>query len=71
MSNRNSEKKTKATGTGLGLSICKQIIEYHQGCISLRSHVGQGTTVTIVPYGDIYGAKKEENHEPDTFDSDC
>ena len=39
---------TKATGTGLGLSICKQIIEKHQGNISVKSQVGQGTTVTIV-----------------------
>jgi signal transduction histidine kinase len=39
---------TKATGTGLGLSICKQIIEHHQGQISIKSQVGQGTTVTIV-----------------------
>jgi signal transduction histidine kinase len=39
---------TKATGTGLGLSICKQIIEHHQGQISLQSSAGHGTTVTIV-----------------------
>jgi PAS domain S-box-containing protein len=39
---------TKTTGTGFGLSICKQIIENHQGHISLMSQVGQGTTVTIV-----------------------
>jgi two-component system sporulation sensor kinase A len=38
---------TKATGTGLGLSICKQIIENHQGQISIRSQNEQGTTVTI------------------------
>jgi signal transduction histidine kinase len=30
------------------LSICKQIIEKHQGNISVKSQVGQGTTVTIV-----------------------
>jgi PAS domain S-box-containing protein len=39
---------TKTTGTGLGLSICKQIIEHHQGRISLQSSAGRGTTVTIV-----------------------
>lgn len=39
---------TKNTGTGLGLSICKQIIENHHGQISLRSQIGQGTTVSII-----------------------
>lgn len=38
---------TKMAGTGLGLSICKQIIEHHNGHISLRSGKGQGTTVMI------------------------
>lgn len=38
---------TKAAGTGLGLSICKQVIENHQGRITIQSQVGQGTTVTL------------------------
>ena len=39
---------TKSTGTGLGLSICKQIIEHHNGHISISSRKEQGTIVTIV-----------------------
>ena len=38
---------TKARGTGLGLAITKQIIDMHQGEISIDSIKGQGTTVTI------------------------
>ncbi len=38
---------TKARGTGLGLAITKQIIEMHQGEISIDSQVGEGTTVVI------------------------
>lgn len=34
-------------GTGLGLAICKQIIDGHQGTLSLESTPGAGTTVII------------------------
>jgi len=38
---------TKSRGTGLGLAITKQIIDMHQGEISIDSQVGVGTTVVI------------------------
>lgn len=34
-------------GMGLGLYLCKEIIESHQGTISVSSQVGRGTTFTI------------------------
>jgi signal transduction histidine kinase len=38
---------TKETGTGLGLAIVKKTIDDHNGTISVRSKVGEGTTFTI------------------------
>ena len=39
---------TKARGTGLGLAITRQIIEQHQGDISIQSDQAHGTTVTVI-----------------------
>ncbi len=39
---------TKVSGTGLGLAIAHNIIESHQGEIIVDSHLGRGTTVTLL-----------------------
>jgi signal transduction histidine kinase len=38
---------TKETGTGLGLAIVKKAVDDHDGAISVRSKLGEGTTFTI------------------------
>jgi signal transduction histidine kinase len=34
-------------GVGLGLSIARQVIELHEGCISVDSELGKGSVVTV------------------------
>jgi signal transduction histidine kinase len=38
---------TKETGTGLGLAIVKKAVDDHQGTITVRSKVGEGTTFSL------------------------
>ena len=48
---------TKETGTGLGLAIVKKAIDDHDGTISVKSKIGEGTTFTItlpaIPQTDV------------------
>ena len=39
---------TVATGVGLGLPICYSIVHRHGGEITIASHPGTGTTVTVL-----------------------
>ena len=50
---------TKKLGTGLGLSVCKQIIEKHEGVISVTSNPEQTTFVIELPVMVDKGVKEE------------
>ena len=39
--------KAPGEGTGLGLYICYGIVQRHNGCIDVKSEIGNGTTITI------------------------
>ncbi|UDF03159.1 ATP-binding protein [Asticcacaulis sp. AND118] len=43
----NQFSRTKE-GTGLGLALTKSLIEMHSGRLEVDSHVGQGTTVSVI-----------------------
>jgi signal transduction histidine kinase len=44
---KGTAKKGEPKGTGLGLAICKEIVEHHQGRITVDSALNKGTTFTL------------------------
>ena len=40
--------EARGSGSGLGLAIVKSIVDMHAGRIEVKSHVGAGTTVTVI-----------------------
>jgi len=41
-------RSKKLGGTGLGLSIVKHVVLAHKGTVSIRSRIGEGTTVSVL-----------------------
>ncbi|MHA1673449.1 MAG: ATP-binding protein [Promethearchaeota archaeon] len=55
---------TKAQGSGLGLAIVENIIRNHDGFISVKSTIGEGTTITIaLPQQEVLEKAEESTHE--------
>lgn len=62
----------KIVGTGLGMPIVKSLVDQMEGHISVESHLGEGTTFTLVlPFGTAEKSEEEtdiqicEEKEPD------
>lgn len=61
---RSRDRRGIQHGSGLGLSICQAVVAAHGGTIRVESHVGSGTTFTVLlpclalPAGHVPGGEK-------------
>jgi len=62
--------RQKTVGIGLGLSICKDIVDLHDGTISVKSEKGEGTTFYFTLYYDPAKQTGELNKGMDDSDLD-
>jgi len=54
---------TKAKGQGFGLAVCKRLVEAHEFNITVKSHLGKGSTFTIeIPAGKEVKISGKEKH---------
>lgn len=61
-----SRTKSVTEGHGLGLSIAKMIADLHEGIITLKSHVGEGTTaIVVLPVGSSAETTHTNGHTQD------
>jgi two-component system NtrC family sensor kinase len=58
-SERSDQFRTTPRGTGLGLAFCKKVIEAHEGCISVESEPGHGSTFIITMPAPCPGLSQE------------
>jgi signal transduction histidine kinase/ligand-binding sensor domain-containing protein/DNA-binding response OmpR family regulator len=56
-----SSIKRRYEGTGIGLSLVKELIEFYDGSVTVKSEIGWGTEIKLIlPLDKIYSEKEEQ-----------